>query len=173
LPPADRVTRGDAEAVLQAAGTGGLVLLARGATTPRTIPGAPADADRRATIRPFDAPHGAGGRHFCAEDWHVIVLAIIDGGDASFTRQDAEANPVTLSFTLDGEPLSTTRTALKRSLDPDLFDFEEAWWFQEGRVMAPADLSVGSHRLVVVESDQEDPLEITFFIDAPATGACL
>jgi hypothetical protein len=35
----------------------------------------------------------------------------MDGGDASFTRQDAEAslNSVTVSFTLDGAPLSTTR----------------------------------------------------------------
>jgi hypothetical protein len=55
------------------------------------------------------------------------VLAIIDGGDASFTREEAEANlnSVTVSFTLDDAPLSTTRTdlrtALKPSLDPGLF----------------------------------------------------
>lgn len=82
LPPANRVTRGDAEAVLQIAGTAGLVLLKRGTTTPRAIPDAPADVNRRATIRPFDPPHEADGQHFCAEDWHVIALAIIDGGDA-------------------------------------------------------------------------------------------
>jgi hypothetical protein len=106
------------------------------------------------------------------------VLAIIDGGDASFTREEAEANlnSVTVSFTLDDAPLSTTRTdlrtALKPSLDPGLFGFEKAWWFQEGRVMSPADLSVGSHQLVVVQSDEED-LSIEFFIDASGTGACL
>jgi hypothetical protein len=38
--------------------------------------------------------------------------------------------------------------------------------------MSPADLSVGSHQLVVVQSDEED-LSIEFFIDASGTGACL
>lgn len=175
MPPANRVTRGDAEAILQTAGTAGLVLIKRAETTPRAIPGAPADVDRRATIRPFKPPHGADGRAFCAEDWHVIVLAIIDGGDAPFTRQDAEAsrNSLTVTFTLDGKPLSTTRTALKPSTDPESFGFEEAWWFQEGRVMSPDALSVGSHRLVVVQSDAKRPMKIEFSIDAPGSGACL
>jgi hypothetical protein len=55
-----------------------------------------------------------------------------------------------------------------------LFGFEEAYWFQEGRIMSPADLSVGSHRLVVVQSDEEHPLRIRFLIegvrDAQALG---
>lgn len=80
---------------------------------------------------------------------------------------------MTVSFTLDGAPLSTTRTALRPFLDPELFGAEEAHWFQEGQVMSPADLSVGSHRLVVVQSDEKHPLRISFFIEAPGTGACL
>jgi hypothetical protein len=42
--------------------------------------------------------------------------------------------------------------------------------------MSPADLSVGSHQLAVTISQPGFPtqvLEITFFIDAPGTGACL
>jgi hypothetical protein len=49
--------------------------------------------------------------------------------------------------------------------------------FQEGRIMAPTGLSVGSHQLVGTISDPSggppDVLEITFFIDASGTGVCL
>ena len=117
------------------------------------------------------------GQHYCAEDWHVILLAIIIGGDASFTRAEAEAilNTVMLSFALDGVPLSTTRTTVKPFLNPEFLDEEKAYAFQEGRIMAPTDISVGSHQLVVTVSEPGFPtevLEITF-IDAPGTGVCL
>lgn len=166
-----RITQGDAQAILNAFGTGGLVIFANGTTTE----GAPADFfGSHGSIRPF--PQWA--RHFCAEDWHVIVLAAVDGGDASYTRQQAEAilDPITLTFTLDGEPLDTTRTVIKPYLAPELLDLERAWYFQQGRVMSPADLSVGSHHLVVTWIEPGFPtfeLEITFFIDGPGTGACL
>ena len=95
----DRVTRGEAEAVLQGYGTGGQVLRANGAT----VTGAPADVGETATIRPFES-----GRHYCAEDWHVVVVALIDGGDTSYTHEVATAflGTVSLEFTLDGAPLS-------------------------------------------------------------------
>jgi hypothetical protein len=138
--------------------------------------GAPADANIRGEIRPLPFHDG---RHYCVEDWHVILVAIYDGGDASFTHQDAEArlDPVTVSFTLDGVPLPTTRTVIKPFLAAELFGLERAYAFQEGRIMAPSDLSVGSHQLVstIVFSPGEPPevREITFFVDAPGTGACL
>jgi hypothetical protein len=54
----------------------------------------------------------------------------MDGGNASFTRQDAEAimSRTTLSFTLDGAPLSTTRTSVRPSLDPRAPAFREIVW---------------------------------------------
>jgi hypothetical protein len=172
----DRVTRGEAEAIFEGYGTGGQALRSNGAT----VSGAPADFGEVATIRPFDPPGGANGRHFCAEDWHVIVLALIDGGDASYTREAAEAflSTVTLTFTLDGAPLSVTRTALKRYVDAELVDLETAYWVQEGVVLSPADLTVGEHELVVDAVISDDPpisltFEATFVIDAPGTGTCL
>jgi hypothetical protein len=81
-----------------------------------------------------------------------------------------------LSFTLDGAPLATERTAIKRFLNPEQFGVEEMYYFQEGRIMSPADLSVGSHQLVVTVNEPGFPpeaSEITFFIDAPGTGACI
>lgn len=172
----DRVTHGDAQAILQGYGTGGRALRSNGAT----VSGAPADFGGLATIRPFDPPGGANGRHFCAEDWHVIVLALIDGGDASYTHNAAQAflSTVTLSFTLDGAPLSVTRTALKRYLDVQSVGVEEAYWLQEGVVLSPSALIVGEHELVVDVVIPGDPpitlsLEATFVIDAPGTGVCL
>jgi hypothetical protein len=167
-----RITQGDAQAILEAFGTGGRVILANGTTTE----GAPADFfGSHGSIRPLPQ---WGARHYCAEDWHVILLSIFDGGDASYTQQDAEAvlGPITLAFTLDGAPLDTTRTTIKPFLNPEQFDLERAWYVQQGRVMSPTDLSVGSHQLAVSISEPGIPtvvLEITFFIDAPGTGACL
>lgn len=164
-----RITRGDVEAIFQATPNGGWAVLLHSPTGQ----GAPFDAQDRGAIRPLSFNDG---RHYCAEDWHVILLASVVGGDASFTRPEAEAilNTVMLSFTLDGAPLPTTRTAVKRFLNPE--PDERAYAVQEGRIMAPSDLSVGSHQLAVTISEPGFPtevLEITFFVDAPGTGACL
>jgi hypothetical protein len=166
-----RVTRGDVQAIFQAFGNGGWAILLHSPTGQ----GAPADVNIRGEIRPL-AFHD--GRHYCVEDWHVILIAIVAGGDASFSRQDAEAvlDQVTVDFTLDGVPLATTRTAIKPFLNPKLAEAERAYAFQEGRIMAPTDLSVGSHQLVATITEPglpTDVLEITFFVDAPRTGACL
>lgn len=97
--------------------------------------------------------------------------------DASFDRQQAQAalDPVTISFTLDGAALATTRKPIKPFGDPQRFGLESAWYFQQGRVMAPDDLSVGHHELTARFTDptgfEEDG--ITFFIDAAGTGACV
>jgi hypothetical protein len=97
-----RINRGDAEAVLNAFGTGGRVILANG----QTVDASPADdKGTHGSIRPF-AGSPWDGAHFCAEDWHVILLAWFDGGDkGTFNRQRAEEiiAPVTFSFTLDAE----------------------------------------------------------------------
>lgn len=169
----DRVTRGEAEAILHAYGTGGQVLRSNGTATA----GAPADFNAAATIRPFG---DSDGRHYCATDWHVIVLALIDGGDASYTRTQAEAvlSPLTVTFTLDGAPLPTTRTAIKRYLEPESFGLDTAYWFQQGQVMSPTSLRVGVHQLIAVVEGLPEPepplvLQSTFFIDPAGTGACL
>jgi hypothetical protein len=171
-----RIKRGDAQAVLNAFGTGGRVILRKRGETAEA---SPADFfGSHGSIRPFRGSPW-DGRHFCAEDWHVILIAFIDGGDSSFGHQQAEAalDPVTISFTLDGAPLDTTRTPIKPFHDAQAFDLERAWYFQEGRIMSPDDLSVGQHELSVRFTDPSSGLDetdgITFFIDAAGTGACL
>ena len=166
-----RITRGDAQAILQASPNGFWAIQLHSPVQQ----GAPSDAQARGAIRPYS---DNDRQHYCAEDWHVILLGIIIGGDASFTRPEAEAilSTVMLSFALDGVPLSTTRTTVKPFLNPEFLEEEKAYAFQEGRIMAPTDISVGSHQLVATVSESGVPtevLEITFFIDAPGSGVCL
>jgi hypothetical protein len=56
-----RINRGKAEAVFHTGFTGGL----HGR-------GAPADPDRKVTIKPFEE-EGVSS-HYCVEDWHAILL---------------------------------------------------------------------------------------------------
>jgi hypothetical protein len=108
----------------------------------------------------------------------VILVAFVDGGDASFDHQQARAalDPVAISFTLDGVPLDATRTPIKPFHDPQAFDLESACYFQEGKIMSPDDLSVGQHELSARFTNPNSGLDesdgITFFIDAAGAGAC-
>jgi hypothetical protein len=169
-----RITRGDVEAVLHAFGGGGRAVLLHS----KAAEGAPADFHgSHGAIRPF-AGSPWDGAHFCAEDWHVILIADFEGGDASFQHDDAAhiMNGLEVSFTLDGAALPATRTAIKRFLNPEQFGLQVAYYFQQGQIMSPADLSIGSHRLEVTMVDalgqQSFQDGITFVIDAPGTGAC-
>jgi hypothetical protein len=163
-----RVTHGDAQSSLQAFGNGGRAVLQHS----RVAEGAPADhLGSHGSIRPFSGS-AWDGAHFHEDDWHVILLADIEGGDSSFKHDDAVTimDSLTIAFTLDGEPLSTTRSAVKRFLNPEAFELDVAYYCQEGRIMSPADLAVGSHTLAVMISSPSDTFrdEITFIID-PAT----
>jgi hypothetical protein len=130
----------------------------------------------RGAIRPL-AGSPWDGTHFCAADWHVVLLTWTEVGDASFTKRDAERifSGISLSFVLDGASLPTTRTATKRVEDPERYGAEEGWFFNQGRIMSPADLSVGQHELHVTIGIPSGTFEdgITFFIDPAGTGACV
>ncbi len=167
-----RVTKGDAEALLEAFGSGGAAVFRHGSVTQRIPPlGGP---DVRAEIRPFSP---SDGLHLCVLDWHTILLADFEGGDRSFKQTDAQAivDGLDVVLTLDGAALPVSRTAIKRFNDPGFFGLEVAYYAQWGRVMTPNDLAVGAHTLSVVISSPEGPFTpppITFFIDPAGTGAC-
>jgi hypothetical protein len=152
-----RITRSDAVAVLKAA-----------------TRGEDLDPNVRVRISPF-ADSVWDGRHFCVEDWHVIMVTWVERGDASFTKQEAESrlNSVMISFVLDGRPLATTRTKVVRYLHPE--PAVKAYAFSEYRIMAPTDLSVGAHTLEFTATfpGGSEGSQITFSIDAAGTGACL
>jgi hypothetical protein len=173
---APRVTRGDAEAILQAQGGGGWMVRLNGGT----LEGAPSDflQDSLARISPAAAWNG---RHFCSLDWHVINVAAIEGNAAGGTRTQLEIreflSQIEIDINLDGAPLDTVRLAVKRFLNPELRGLVEAYSVTEGRVMAPEDLSVGQHWVQFTGHRPGQPPmvmpPITFFIDAPGVGICV
>jgi hypothetical protein len=160
----DRVTRGDAQAIFQTSGNAGRTL--------RDDPSVPSDAELLATIRAFSGTV-FDGRHYCAEDWHVILVTANERGDRSFSIQDAKEllDPLTFGFILDGNVLPTERTSIKSFHEPG--SFEKAFYFNQGVVLSPSALTVGSHTLVETGAGGTVTDQITFHIDAPGTGACL
>lgn len=169
---ASRITQGDAQAVFTGH-TGGVAIRVHNGN----LEGAPAAGAAAAGVRinafiPWD------GRHYCSLDWHTIAIYLTDGNAPGESRTLHEIatylSTVQVAFSLDGTPLDTTRTPVEPNLDPG--GLTDALYFAAGRVMAPADLSVGTHTLGIVISDPGgiiDTSQITFFVDAPGTGACL
>lgn len=166
-PP--RVTRGDAESVFQAFNNGGWAIRLH----PGVIEGPPADFQLDSLAR---IAAGTNNRHYCALDWHVILVSTVEGNrpGESLTNQEIwdnlEARQVT--FLLDGAPLEVERTNPRRTTNPEFRGFYEAFYVNTGRVMAPDELAVGQHTLVAIGSLQGVISRITFFIDAPGTGVC-
>src|SRR5689334_6521585 len=80
-----RVTKGNAEAVFEAFGGGGWMIRLHAGK----IEGAPADfmADGLARISMLDA---YDQKHYCALDWHVISLLIVEGRIAGQTLTNSE-----------------------------------------------------------------------------------
>ena len=169
-----RITEGDVQAVLQAFMTGGRTVVSNSSET-AGFHAAPADfLGSNGAIRPF-APWD--NQHVCTSDWHVLLIGIFDGGDKSYTRQDASnyLSQLDISFTLDGNPLQTTSTAIKRFHNPESFGLEEAYGFQVGSIMAPGDLEVGEHVFEVNLMDPiygDDQFTITFFVDDASSPTC-
>ena len=172
-PP--RVTIGDVHAIFQAFMNGGWSIV----NGDPVDQGAPADffPDSMARINPAPAWNG---RHFCSLDWHVINVALNEGNPVGGTRTNAEIfeaiSQRDVHFTLDGAPLDSKRSAVKRTTNPPT-GLVEAFAVDVGRVMAPEELLVGAHtlRFTGFRAGQAPKVmpPITFFIDAPAEGSCV
>jgi hypothetical protein len=169
-----RITRGDVDSVLHAFTTGGRTVLSLQSDT-AGFHAAPADFHgSNGAIRPFSPWDGL---HVCVNDWHVLLIGLFDGGGKSYTMQDAQSylSQVDALFLLDGNPVRTTRTSIKRFLNPASIGLQEAYGFQEGSIMAPGDLGVGAHSLQVHVVDPvygDAQLNITFSVDDGTSPAC-
>jgi hypothetical protein len=171
-----RTTVGDAQAVFEAFGNAGWAILQH---SPRYVDAAPAGglSDGTVAIRPITGV-GFDDKHYCSLDWHVIAVSYLDGGDHSYTMQDfvAVAAETSIDLVLDGGSMTTVRTASKPFLrDLSGSGLTTAYYFQEGAVVAPEALLVGAHSLEMHLVDPWGSYDdgITFFVDAPNTGACL
>jgi hypothetical protein len=169
-----RITRGDAQAVFQAANTGGAAIRLHGGQGHGPAQGAAVDGVRINAFIPWD------GRHYCELDWHVISINLNDGnfpGESRTRKEIADAlSLVEVAYFLDGVALELERTAVKPNVDAAALGLVEGLYFTAGRLMAPEDLAVGQHTLRVVITDPGgliDDSQIAFFVDAAGTGACL
>jgi len=169
-----RIARGDAQAVFQAASAGGAAIRLHSGQVVGPAQGAAADGVRINAFGPWD------GRRYCSLDWHVISINLNDGNlpGESRTRQEiSEAlSLVEVAYILDGVALELDRTAVKPNVDAAALGLVEGLYFTSGRVMAPDELAIGQHTLRIVITDPSGLIadsQITFFVDAAETGACI
>jgi hypothetical protein len=165
-------TRGDAEAVFNALGTGGYADIlhspvAKGA--PVDLPG-----DARIAIRPLS---NVDQGHYCSLDWHALEISVLDGGDTSFTRNDADyLSSIGVTLTLDGTPLVLRQTPLKPAHDAALFGVDVLYAVTWGSLVAPGVLAPRvPHTLAVVLAFEGNVFaadQSTFYLDAPGEGTC-
>lgn len=78
-------------------------------------------------------------------------------------------------YILDGAPLATEVTPVKPLTVPELIDptATKGWWSTTCAILPPDALSVGPHTEHVVIENLGDYGNVTFYIDAAGTGACL
>jgi hypothetical protein len=118
------------------------------------------------------------GLHYCSLDWHVAAVSAFDGNATGETRTPHEIatalSAISIDLFIDGSQLDTVRTPVVPLLQP-VPGFDQLYGFTVGRVMAPADLSVGLHTFTEVTSagGVTSSSQATFYIDAAGTGACL
>ena len=166
LAGSDNVTRGDVQATLQSWNTGVRAVL----FTSGSVAAAQLDGVQRGRIIP-----AADGRHYCVEDWHVVLLSWVTGGDEAFTYQDALADlsGISTAFILDGRTLSTTETPVVRRVVPSIGSID--FGYAVGSILSPDDLGIGEHTLTTVFTFPDGSTEtftITFYMDPPGAGAC-
>lgn len=115
------------------------------------------------------------------DDWRVLLLGLVAGGDQTFGRQDAEEllSQVDLSFTLtlagESMKLDTIRTAVKPVLLWESFGWDNVSWFQEGSILPPNRLGVGEYTLTVLceVNGWSFPLTSQFYIDPSDSSTCI
>lgn len=138
-------TRGDAQAAFEAFISGGSAIRAHNPLA-GGAPGVPVDPPPdSARIYPF-----ADGAVYC-DGWHVVMLvgfgdpAAFEGGNAELFEFLSE---VDIRFVLDGVPLETQRTSVRRFPHPEPEFFENPQMAVTfGAFMAPGELSLGAHEL--------------------------
>ena len=145
-------TRGDARGIFQAFFTGGSAIRAHNHLA-EGVPGVPGET----------TPDGAriypllDDLVYCEAGWHVVVLGVFDdpaffGGNRGLFDY---LSAIDVRFELDGVPLPTERTAIKRVAHTDPAFIEKAFIVGFGAFLPPGTLSVGTHEL---HTFQQDPV---------------
>jgi hypothetical protein len=141
-----RVTCGDVEAIFQARTTANQIQSAHGNTVSAVRQGF-----IRGRISPFFNSHA-----FCSGDW--LVLLVSEGAATTHRESVAYRAQIGVTFTMDGQPVSTQQTALKRFLTvPPTGDF---WGWSVGHFYAPDSLGDGDHTLTTTTTRNGVVLEV-------------
>jgi hypothetical protein len=148
--PPGAPTRGAAQGVFEAFFTGGSAIRAHNHLA-EGVPGVPGDpTPGGARIYP-----GADGFEYCQQGWHVILLGYFD--DPAFFGGNKELfdflSAVDIRFVLDGVPLETERTAIKRFSHPDPTFSEQAFAVGFAAFLPPGALSLGTHQVQTIIHD--------------------
>jgi hypothetical protein len=156
------VTRGDAEAIFNAALTGCGAVAVNG----NVHEGQPCEDAQRAQLR-LIAPLPT--QHYCVDDWHVIRVTDVESSRAAADAFDA-------TFVIDGQPLTTQRTPAKPVNPKDAAQFGPGanYWVNVGAIVSPDALGVGLHtsHIEVFTPAPAGTFDRVFAIDASGTGAC-
>jgi len=169
----ERFTRGDATALFYGNGAAAV-----GLHNPSTEHGSFEPGMRIGPGQNFQ------GFRVCETDWHVMLinLNVVDSIDNIHTLGEAKALFATIRVTyeLDGAPLSVSVTPVQPVLsDVTIFDPNATVGYHQktGAILAPDALGVGPHteRVRIFENGVliDDLGDVTFFVDAAGTGACL
>ncbi|HEY2916600.1 MAG TPA: hypothetical protein VGI98_05225 [Candidatus Limnocylindrales bacterium] len=148
-----RVTYGDVRALFEARTTANQVQLAKGLSV-----SAPRTAFLRARINPF-----FDGQAYCDRDWLILLVSFV--GDEHLQSTKAIRAHTSVDFVLDGSPVATRQTPVKRFLAADRADFFFGWTV--ARFYAPGSLADGPHALETTfhyPDGSSDVLDVTFGI---------
>jgi hypothetical protein len=154
-------TRGDAQAVFEASFTGGGSIRAHNPLA-EGVPGVPIEPTPDSVwIIPLS---GVSGTEYCQEGWHVVTLGFFDD-PALFPGGEQELrellSAITVEFILDGVPLETESTVIKRVQHPS-FSEVPLIGLNFGAFLPPGSLSLGLHTL---SAEAQDPARGVFFSD--------
>jgi hypothetical protein len=164
-PPAagdtDRISRGEAQAALDAFWTAGFTIANRTQTPP------PAFQDVHYIL--LNVTHE--DVHYCTLDWFAYGIGWAWAG--SYQEAAADRAAVQVSHEIDGRTVDYKVTAAKR-----VIAFGEVWGWVYGALVPPGSLPIGAHTLTTTVIDPLSPGDsftatVTFYIDAQGTGACL
>jgi len=168
-----RVTKGDVEAILHAAYSGGEIIF-------HEHPVPVAENFPLAAITPLSFHNGT---HYCVDDWHVVRITFFNFIDNVFffTKEQAIADleATTVTLTLDGVTLPTVQTPITKLNAADQQSFGlpgPLFAFQTGSILSPDALSVGDHTAGLVSTDPVGGTfqdSSTFTVDPSGTGVCL
>lgn len=155
-----RLTYGDVEAIFQARTTANQVQTFHDRTASAVRQGF-----ARGRISPFFNSHP-----FCSSGW--LILLVSEGAASGHQESVAYRSHLRVSFTVDGQAVTTQATALKRFLAPAPAD--DFWGWSVAHLYAPGAIAAGEHTVVTTTTVDGSVIDVftTTFTTGTGAGFC-